>query len=148
MPLIRGDKINTKARMGPLAPILPNWLVIGRRFSIRSDHPSAFVFEYLGQHSESPVAQVHDTNGDVSFTTRILVAMDVDDPHPPGSSNLGKRASNDDWEQHHHTPKSARSENQPDAHQVESPAESQRNLLDRLNTILQSKVSTRLQCEQ
>ena len=57
-------KINTKARMGPLAPILPNWLVIDRRFLIRSDHPSAFVFKYLSQHSGSPVAQVHDTNGD------------------------------------------------------------------------------------
>jgi len=46
--------------MGPLAPILPNWLVIDCWFLIRSDHPSAFVFEYLSQHSGSPVAQVHD----------------------------------------------------------------------------------------
>ena len=130
--------------MGPLTLIPRNWLVIGCRFFIRSDHPSTFVFEYLGWHSESPVAQVHDTNGDVSFTSRILVAMDVDDPHPPDSSNLGKRASNDDWEQHHHTPKSAKSANQPNAHRVESPAQSQGGLLDRLNSILQSKVSTRL----
>ena len=70
--------------------------------------------------------------------------MDVDDSHPPDSSNLGKRPSNDDWEQQHHTPKSARSVKQPNVQWVDPPAQSQRALMDRLNNNLQNNVSTQL----